>query len=252
MIHGKRVHVVLPAYNAARTLAATVGALPPGVVDDVLLVDDASADDTLAVAASLGIRAIAHPTNRGYGGNQKTCYRDALDRGADVIVMLHPDDQYDPRLVPAMASLVALGRFDVVLGTRVLGRGARHGGMPLWRFVGNKLLTVIENLLLERSLSEWHTGLRAFSRHALEAIPFERDSDDFVFDNEVLVQAVHLGLDIGEVSGPARYGAESSSISGPAAMRYALGVVRLAVEYRLARLGMARPRLLEGLGPTSR
>lgn len=240
---------MLPAYNAARTLAATVAAIPRDVVDDVLLVDDASADDTVAVARALGLPTIVHPENRGYGGNQKTCYRAALDAGADVVVMVHPDAQYDPRLVPAMASLAALGRYDVVLGTRVLGRGARHGGMPLWRLAANRALTTVENVLLDRALSEWHTGLRAYTRAALEAIPFARNSDDFVFDNELLVQAVFLGLEIGEVSSPARYGPESSSIGAARAVRYGAGVLRCAVGGRLARMGLARPPFLEGLAP---
>ncbi len=240
---------MLPAYNAARTLAATVAAIPRDVVDHVLLVDDASRDDTVAVARGLGLPVVVHPENRGYGANQKTCYRAALDAGADVIVMVHPDGQYDPRLVPAMASLVALGRYDLVLGTRVLGRGARHGGMPVWRLAANRALTGLENVLLDRALSEWHTGLRAYARGALERIPFARDSDDFVFDNELLVQAVYLGLEIGEVSGPAVYGSESSSISPARAARYGAGVVRCAVAGRLARMGLARPRLFEGLTP---
>jgi glycosyltransferase involved in cell wall biosynthesis len=247
VIHGKRLHVVLPAYNAAQTLAATIAAIPPGVVDAVLVVDDASVDATVAVCTALALPVIVHPANRGYGANQKTCYRAALDAGADVVVMLHPDGQYDPRLIPAMASLVALGRYDVVLGTRVLGRGARHGGMPLWRYVGNRLLTLFANVLLDRSLSEWHTGYRAWSRAALTAIPFERNADDFVFDNEMLVQAVHLGLDIGEVTCPAHYGPESSSISRTKATRYAAGVILGALTYRLERLGLRRSALLRGL-----
>ncbi len=241
--------MVLPAYNAARTLADTVAAIPRDVVDHVILVDDASTDDTVAVARGLGLDTRVHPENRGYGGNQKTCYRAALDAGADVVVMLHPDGQYDPRLVPAMASLVALGRWDLVLGSRVLGRGARHGGMPAWRWVANRALTRLENLLLDRALSEWHTGLRAYSRDALERIPFHRNSDDFVFDNELLVQAVYLGLEIGEVAGPASYGPDSSSISPARAARYGVGVVRCAVATKLARAGVARPALLAGLTP---
>jgi glycosyltransferase involved in cell wall biosynthesis len=247
VIHGKRLVVVLPAFNAARTLAGTVAALPAGVVDDLILVDDASTDDTVAVARALGLRTIVHPENRGYGANQKTCYRAALDAGADVVVMLHPDDQYDPRLVPAMASLVALGQSDIVLGTRVLGRGARHGGMPRYKYVANRALTHVGNLLLGRALSEYHTGYRAFSRAALEALPLARNSDDFVFDNEVLVQAIHLGLEIGEVACPARYPADASSISAPRAARYGIGVLGAAVQFRLARLGLLRPALLAGL-----
>lgn len=249
MIHGKRVCVVLPAYNAAGTLASTLSAIPRDVVDDVVLVDDASTDDTVAVAQALGLSPVVHSQNRGYGANQKTCYRTALAMGADVIAMVHPDGQYDPRLVPAMASLVALGRHDVVLGTRVLGRGPRHGGMPVWRHVANKGLTTIENLLLDRSLSEWHTGLRAYSRGALERIPFASNSDDFIFDNELLVQAVHLGLEIGEVSGPARYGTDTSSIPPGRAVRYGIGVLRCALGGWAARVGICEPAMLVGLGP---
>ena len=236
MIHGRRVCVVLPAYNAARTLPGVVAALPRDVVDDVVLVDDASTDDTVTVAAQLGLDVTVHPTNRGYGGNQKTCYARALTRGADVVVMLHPDGQYDPGVIPAMASLIASGRADVVLGTRVLGRGARAHGMPLWRYLGNRLLTVIQNTLVDRHLSEWHTGLRAYSRGALERLPLASLSDDFVFDNQLLVHAVRLGLEIGEVSAPATYGPDSSSIAGGRALVYAAGVIRGSVGYWIRRL----------------
>ncbi len=247
MLHGKRIVVVLPAYNAARTLEATLAAMPFGVADETLLGDDASQDETVAIARSLGLRTLVHPENRGYGANQKTCYDAAIEAGADVVVMLHPDDQYDPRLIPAMASLVALGKYDVVLGTRMLGRGARHGGMPAYKFVSNRLLTWAENWLLRRSLSEWHTGFRAYSRAALLAIPYARNSDDFVFDNQMLVQAVHLGLEIGEVSCPARYSKDASSISAPRALRYGLGVLSVALQYRLADAGILKPALLAGL-----
>lgn len=247
MLHGRRIHVVLPAYNAARTLAATVAAIPRDVVDEVLLVDDASADDTVAVAEGLGLRVIAHPKNRGYGGNQKTCYRAALDAGADVVVMVHPDGQHDPRLVPAMASLAAIGGYDVVLGTRVLGRGARDGGMPVWRWAANRALTRAENALLGRNLSEWHTGLRAWSRRALEMLPFERNSEDFVFDNEILVQAVYAGLEIGEVTAFSHYGPESSSIAPARAVRYGAGVLRCAVAGWAARRGLVTAGMFAGI-----
>jgi glycosyltransferase involved in cell wall biosynthesis len=247
VIHGKRLVVVLPAYNAEHTLRATVAAIPAGVVDAVILVDDASADGTVREAHALGLPTIVHPENRGYGGNQKTCYRAALADGADIVVMLHPDAQYDPRLVPALAWPVAVGRYDIVLGTRMSGRGPLHGGMPLYKYVANRVLTATENVLLGRSLSEWHTGFRAFSRAALEALPVDRNSDDFVFDNQVLVQAVHLGLEIGEVSCPAHYPPGASSIGGARAVRYGFGVLTAAAQYRLARLGLLRPALLEGL-----
>lgn len=249
MIDGKRVHVVLPAYNAARTLPAVVAALPGDVVDAVLLVDDASADDTVAVARALGLAVIVHPENRGYGGNQKTCYRAALDAGADVIVMVHPDGQHDPRLVPALAALVARGGCDVALGSRTLDADPRAGGMPMWRWVANRALTGVENALLGRRLSEWHTGFRAWSRTALVRLPFARNSDDFVFDNEMLVQAVYLGLAIGEVPAPTHYGPESSSIPPLRAVRYGAGVLGCAAAGWAARVGLARPSLLAGLTP---
>ncbi len=232
--------MVLPAYNAARTLPAVVASLPMDIVDDVVLVDDASRDDTVAVATALGLTVELHPQNRGYGGNQKSCYRLAISRGADVIVMFHPDGQYDARAIPAMASLIASGRADVVLGSRVLGRGARANGMPLWRYLGNMFLTVVQNVLLQRHLSEWHTGLRAYSRAALSRLPLAENSDDFIFDNQLLVQAVWFGLEIGEVSAPATYGPDSSSIAGRRALVYALGVLRGSVAYRLARWGIGR------------
>jgi len=229
MIHGKKLIVVLPAYNAARTLRATVAELPRDVVDEVILVDDGSQDATVAVARELGITTHVHGANRGYGANQKTCYAAALSAGADVVVMLHPDYQYSPRLVPAMASMVATGQYDIVLGSRILGRGALRGGMPLYKYVANRGLTFVENLLLDRKLSEYHTGYRAFSRAALLALPLERNSDDFVFDNEVLAQAVMLGMEVGEVSCPARYQPEASSISTRRAVVYGLGVLSVVV-----------------------
>lgn len=247
MIHGKKLIVVLPAYNAARTLRATVGELAMDVVDEVILVDDDSQDETVVMARGLGLTVRVHEANRGYGANQKTCYAAALEAGADVVVMLHPDYQYSPRLVPAMASMVALGEYDVVLGSRILGRGALAGGMPLYKYAANRALTLVENVLLDRKLSEYHTGYRAFSRAALAALPLDRNSDDFVFDNEVLAQAVMLGLEVGEISCPARYLAEASTISARRAAAYGLGVLSVAVRFRLKRLGWANPALFAGL-----
>src|SRR3712207_363213 len=197
MIHGKRVVVVLPAYNAARTLERTVAELPTDVVDEVLLVDDASRDDTAEIARSLNLRTFVHPRNLGYGGNQKTCYAQALALGADVVVMVHPDYQYDPRLVTAMASLVALGVYDAVLGSRIIGNGALRGGMPRYKYVANRLLTAFQNVALGEKLSEYHTGYRAFSRRVLETLPLEANSDDFVFDNQMLAQIFYFGFRIG-------------------------------------------------------
>jgi len=240
MIHGKRVAVVLPAYNAAKTLRRTYEELPHEIVDLVILVDDASQDETIVLARQLGITTFVHPRNLGYGGNQKTCYREALRGGADVVIMVHPDYQYTPALVTAMASMVAKGVYDTVLGSRLLGRGALKGGMPLYKYVANRILTLIENLALTRKLSEYHTGYRAFSRRVLETLPLEENSNDFVFDNEMLAQIVAFGFEIGEVSCPTRYFGEASSIRFPRAVRYGLGVLGVCLKYRLDRWGIRR------------
>jgi glycosyltransferase involved in cell wall biosynthesis len=245
MIHGKRVAVVLPAYNAARTLRKTYEELPHEIVDHVILVDDASQDETTELARQLGITTFVHPQNLGYGGNQKTCYREALRAGADVVIMVHPDYQYTPALVTAMASMVAKGIYDTVLGSRLLGRGALKGGMPLYKYVANRILTLIENLALQRKLSEYHTGYRAFSRRVLEALPLEENSNDFVFDNEMLAQIVAFGFEIGEVSCPTRYFGEASSISFPRAVKYGMGVLGVCVQYRLHRWGLRRYRIFD-------
>jgi len=237
-----RVVVVLPAYNAERTLEKTYAEIPRDVVDEVILVDDASHDRTVEVAKRLGIHTITHPKNRGYGGNQKTCYKAALDRGAGIVVMLHPDYQYPPQVVPAMVALVRSGLFDVVLGSRVLVRGALAGGMPIYKYVSNRLLTLVENLILGRKLSEYHTGFRVFSRRVLETLPLLENSDGFVFDNEMLCQTIHFGFSIGEVSSPCRYFPEASSIGFLSSCRYGLGVLRTALLYRLNRMGLARSR----------
>jgi glycosyltransferase involved in cell wall biosynthesis len=243
MIHGQKVVVVMPAYNAEATLLRTHREIPREIVDEVLLVDDASADGTVRLARELGLTVEVHPRNRGYGANQKTCYRLALERAADIVVMLHPDYQYSPRLVSAMASMVASGHYEVVLGSRILGAGALRGGMPLYKYVSNRALTLVENWLLGVKLSEYHTGFRAFSRRVLRALPLEENSDDFVFDNEMLVQAVHWGFAIGEISTPARYFPEASSINFRRSVVYGFGVLRTAASFRLRRWGLSRPRI---------
>lgn len=246
MIHGKRVAVVLPAYNAARTLRRTVEQISREIVDDIILTDDASQDDTFALARSLGLHALRHERNRGYGGNQKTCYAEALARGADIVVMLHPDYQYSPLLLPAMAAMIASGEYDVVLGSRILGKGALSGGMPVYKYVSNRVLTLVQNILLGQKLSEYHTGYRAWTREVLETLPLLDGSDDFIFDNEMLVQAVHHGFRIGEISCPTRYFEEASSINFRRSVTYGLGVLHASLRFRLHRLGLLRYALLEG------
>jgi glycosyltransferase involved in cell wall biosynthesis len=248
MINGKTVIVVLPAYNAAKTLERTIAEVPPGIVDEFLLVDDASRDDTVEQARRLGIPSIVHPQNRGYGGNQKTCYTVALRRGADIVVMLHPDYQYSPRLIGSMAWQVASGEYDVVLGSRILGAGALKGGMPLYKYVANRFLTAVENVLLGIKLSEYHTGYRAFSRRVLETLPLHENSDDFVFDNQILAQAVAFGFSIGEISCPTKYFPEASSINFRRSVTYGFGVLETALRYRLHRRGFIRCPLFEGEG----
>jgi glycosyltransferase involved in cell wall biosynthesis len=243
MINGQCVIVVLPAFNAAKTLERTLAEVPPGIVDEFLLVDDASRDDTVAQARLLGLACIVHSENRGYGGNQKTCYAEALRRGADVVVMLHPDYQYSPRLIGSMAWQVASGEYDIVLGSRILGAGALKGGMPLYKYVANRILTAIENLLLGIKLSEYHTGYRGFSRRVLESLPLKENSDDFVFDNQILAQAVAFGFRIGEISCPTKYFAEASSINFRRSVTYGFGVLGTALRFRLHQWGVLRCRL---------
>ena len=248
MVGGQRLVTVLPAYNAERTLEKTVNEVPAGLVDEFVLVDDGSIDGTLKVAERLGIPFVVHPENRGYGGNQKTCYRAALARGADIVVMLHPDYQYSPRLLGAMAWLVASDEFDVVLGSRILGSGALQGGMPRYKYVANRFLTAFENIMLGVKLSEYHTGYRAFSRKVLETLPIDRNSDDFVFDNQMLAQAVAFGFRIGEISCPTRYFPEASSINFSRSVVYGLGVVRTSFAFRLHKWGIRTSPLFEGAG----
>jgi glycosyltransferase involved in cell wall biosynthesis len=240
VISGLRVIVVMPAYNAARTVERTVAEIDRSIADDIVLVDDQSKDETVRVAQALGLHVVVHPRNRGYGGNQKTCYGEALKRGADIVVMLHPDYQYSPRLLPAMAGMIASGHFDAVLGSRILGVGALAGGMPLWKYAANRFLTASENLLLGYKLAEYHTGYRAFSRRLLETLPLEENSDDFVFDNQMLAQAIWFGFHIGEISCPARYFPEASSIDFRRSVKYGFGVLGTALEFRAARMRLIK------------
>jgi glycosyltransferase involved in cell wall biosynthesis len=248
LIHGKRLVVVMPAYNAETTVEKTLREIPAGFVDQIILVDDFSRDQTAVVAEKLGLAVIRHPKNRGYGGNQKTCYRQALLAGADVVVMLHPDYQYSPRLVVPMASMIASGQYDVVLASRVLSNSPIKGGMPIYKYVMNRLLTLFQNLLLRAKISEYHTGYRAFSRKVLESLPLEENSDDFVFDNEMLAQAQFFGFSMGELSCPARYEPESSSISLKRSIKYGFGVLGTTFRYRLQKWGLAKYSIFDKSG----
>jgi glycosyltransferase involved in cell wall biosynthesis len=245
VINGRKIIVVLPAYNAAKTLEMTYKEIPFEFVDGVILVDDASRDDTAAVAARLGITTIIHETNLGYGGNQKTCYLAALEMGADIVVMLHPDYQYTPKLIPAMASMIAFGEFDAVLASRILGTGALKGGMPLYKYIANRFLTLVENVLLGQKLSEYHTGYRAFSREVLQMLPLGNNSDDFVFDNQMLAQITWYDYRIGELSCPTKYFADASSINFRRSMIYGLGVLKTALLFRLQKWGMVNIRIFQ-------
>jgi len=245
MLNGRRIAVVMPAYNAEATLSRTVAELDLEVVDEIVLVDDYSTDQTVALAHELGLDPIRHEKNLGYGGNQKTCYRQALGLGADIIVMVHPDYQYSPRLVPAMAAMIAYGEYDMVLGSRILAQHTIARGMPLYKYVANRCLTLAENIMLAQKLSEYHTGLRAFSGSLLASLPFDRNSDDFVFDNQIIAQAVVAGARIGEVSCPTRYEADASSINLRRSIRYGMGVLRTSAQYRLLKAGLRRYSYLD-------
>jgi glycosyltransferase involved in cell wall biosynthesis len=247
MINGKRVAVVMPAYNAEKTLERTLAELP-NTVDTRILVDDHSSDATAEVAKRLDLLTFVHDRNYGYGRNQQTCYREALDTGADIVVMVHPDYQYTPLLVTAMASMIAYDVYDVVLGSRIIGGGALRGGMPLYKYIFNRFLTAFENIFLGVKLSEYHTGYRAFSRRVLEALPLEQNSDDFVFDNEMLAQTVMFKFRIGEVSCPTKYFKEASSISLRRSIRYGIGVLGTTMKFWFHRLGLIQCRLFEGGG----
>ncbi len=241
MLHDKKIVVVLPAYNAAKTLEKTYNEIPFDIVDDIVLVDDNSPDDTIKVAENLGIKhIIKHQKNRGYGGNQKTCYAHALSLGADVIIMLHPDYQYTPMLIPAMASIIAQDLYPVVLGSRILGKGALKGGMPMHKYIANRFLTLFQNILIGEKLSEYHTGYRAFSKEVIMALHLEANSDDFVFDNQMLSQIVYAGFSIGEVTCPTKYFAEASSINFKRSSIYGLGVLWVSLKHFLQRIGIAK------------
>jgi glycosyltransferase involved in cell wall biosynthesis len=243
MLHGQKVVVVMPAYHAEKTLEDCYNAIPHDIVDLALLVDDASADATFTVAQKLGIVTLRHAENRGYGANQKTCYIEALARGADIVVMLHPDYQYEPRLITAMVAMVASGVYDVVLGSRMLGKTAIAGGMPRYKYVANRILTTVQNVVVGSRLSEFHTGYRAFSRKVLETLPLAANSSGFIFDNQMLLQALGFGMRVGEISCPTRYSADSSVISFGRAVAYGLGVLWSSLQYRLWRWGLLHPEI---------
>jgi len=240
VINGKHVTVVMPAYNAELTLKTTYDEIPHDIVDDIILTDDASQDRTAEVSQKLNIRTTIHSENKGYGGNQKTCYQEALNIGSDIVIMLHPDYQYTPKLITAMASTIAYGVFDAMIGSRILGNKALEGGMPLYKYVSNRFLTTAENLLIQQKLSEYHSGYRAFSAEVLESIPLLENSDDFVFDNEMLLQVMYFGFGVGEVSCPAKYFEEASSIGLSRSMTYGLGVLSTAMKYFLSKRGSKR------------
>jgi glycosyltransferase involved in cell wall biosynthesis len=248
MLNQKKIVVVMPAYNAAATLEQTYREIPHDIVDAVILVDDESHDGTKSVARSLGIKhIIVHERNTGYGGNQKSCYRAALDLGADVVIMLHPDYQYTPKLVQAMASLLAEGVFDCSLGSRILGKGALKGGMPIYKYFSNRVLTAFQNFFLNYKLSEYHTGYRAFTSDVLERLPLQNNSDNFLFDNQMLAQIIYAGFDIGEITCPTRYEEGSSSISWTASIQYGFGVIATSMQFRFHRWGVYKSKLFSTL-----
>ena len=248
MLNGKRICVVMPAYNAEKTLKKTYDEIPKDIVDDVILTDDASTDETVKVSLELDIKTFVHTENKGYGGNQKTCYQAALKSGADIVIMLHPDYQYTPKLILPMASMMTAGLFDAMIGSRILGNKAIMGGMPLYKYVSNRILTLSENLLIQQKLSEYHTGYRAFSRKVLETIPLLENSDDFVFDNQMLCQTLYFGFDVGEVSCPTLYFDDASSISFSRSVTYGMGVMQTAMKYAMARRGMGHFRIFNPNG----
>ncbi|BCG48318.1 Glycosyl transferase, group 2 family [Citrifermentans bremense] len=240
MLNGKKIVVVMPAYNAEKTLEMTYNEIPFEIVDEVVLVDDASRDRTSDIARRLGIHTIVHADNKGYGGNQKSCYQAALGLGADIVIMVHPDYQYTPKLIPAMASLIAYDEFDAVLASRILGIGALKGGMPLYKYVANRFLTLFENLMLGHKLSEYHTGYRAFSKDILEQLPLDENSDDFVFDNQMLAQIIWYGYRIGELTCPTKYFEDASSINFRRSVTYGFGVLKTSLQFRLQKLGLVK------------
>lgn len=246
MLNNKKIIVVLPAYNAGTTLSRTYGEIPMDIVDEVILVDDASKDNTIEEGRALGIKhIIKHDHNKGYGGNQKTCYNHALQLGGDIVIMLHPDYQYTPKLITAMASIISSDLYPVVIGSRILGKGALKGGMPYYKYISNRFLTFIQNLLINQKLSEYHTGYRAFRRDVLESIPFMKNSDDFIFDNQMLAQIFYFGFEVGEVTCPTKYESDSSSINFMRSVKYGLGVLKTSVLFLLMRLKIYRSEIFK-------
>ena len=233
MLNNKKIAVVLPAYNAAKTLKKTYDEIPLSIVDDIILVDDCSTDATIQIAKELSMHTIMHDKNLGYGGNQKTCYKQAIDRGADIVIMLHPDYQYSPKLLVAMAAMISSGHYDAVIASRILGKGALVGGMPVYKYIANRALTLFENILLGIKLSEYHSGYRAWSADLLKSLPLEKCSNDFIFDNQMLALTVYSGFRIGEISCPTRYFPEASSINLKRSIIYGFGVLYTAIQYRL-------------------
>lgn len=244
MVQGKKLVVVLPAYNAAQTLETTYTEIPHDIVDEIVLVDDASSDKTSELASQLGIRhVIRHEKNRGYGGNQKTCYNKALELNADIVIMLHPDYQYTPKLIPSMADMISSGLYDMVLGSRILGKGALKGGMPVYKYIANRFLTLVQNILIGEKLSEYHTGYRAYATKILKTINYENNSEDFVFDNEFISQTAHAGFKIGEISCPTKYFKEASSINFRRSVKYGMGVLRVSLQHFFSRIGIFKSSL---------
>ena len=259
MIRNKTITVVLPAYNAGKTLESTYGDIPFDIVDNVILVDDGSVDNTIEVARQLGIKnIIEHEKNRGYGGalksgfynagNQKTCYKRAQELNSDIVVMLHPDYQYDPRLIHSMCYLIANGVYEVVLGSRILGKGAKRGGMPTYKYISNRILTLVQNIFMNQKLSEYHTGYRAFSGKVLQQINFDINSDDFIFDNQMLAQIIYAGYEIAEITCPTKYFKEASSISLSRSIRYGMGVLAVSIQYRLTKMALLKSRIFTSTG----
>jgi glycosyltransferase involved in cell wall biosynthesis len=244
MLLGKKIIVVLPAYNAGKTLAQTIAEIPADLVDDLIVVDDASTDDTVQVAENLGIRhIIRHDKNRGYGGNQKTCYNAAMSLGADIVIMLHPDYQYTPKLIPAMAHIIASGLYPVVFASRILGKGALRGGMPMYKYISNRFLTYVQNILINQKLSEYHTGYRAFSRSVIEKVNYHVNSDDFIFDNQMIVQIFNAGFEIAEITCPTKYFDDASSINFSRSLKYGLGVLGTSIRFVLHKAGIYSSKL---------
>jgi len=245
MIHGKKVVVVMPAYKAERTLEKTYENIPKDVVDRIILVDDASDDNTVNKSQALGLKTFIHQHNLGYGANQKTCYREALKEKADIVIMLHPDYQYEPKLVTAMAAMLATGVYDVVLGSRIIGGSPLKGGMPIYKYIANRFLTLFQNILLNAKLSEYHTGYRAFTKNVIEELPLLANSDDFVFDNQMITQSIAFGFRIGEISCPTKYFPEASSINFTRSIKYGVGVLMTSISFRIWKWGLTKSRLFE-------